>query len=241
MIGGTMVEDDRPVWARLKNEASKPYAAFLIYLKLPARVRSVERAYKISEGLDLEEPVDVSSTWYNWCTRYQWVRRALGFDDHHAEVELDKWEKRKEDARERDWQQAERLRDIVDGALPTATQFFRRNVGQPQGGSPTVVDAQGNIVREGVPAQVIVTVAFDVVGITTVLEKASKLQRLTANEPTDNINNLTGAALDAALTAAMGQYALENLPDSGQTGATSEYPREEEQGQSEAPEEEAND
>lgn len=206
--------DSNKIWGRRPNETSLAYANFMAYLRLPPRIRSVEKAFRSVSGAPPDQPVHVPISWWRWCRKHEWVRRVKAYDDLRADEELEKWEARREAARERDWQQAEALRAIVDGALPSATQFFRRNVGQPQGGVPAVVNEAGQIVRQGVPAQVIVTVAFDVVGMTNVLKEASRIQRLTANEPTDNINNLTGAALDAALERALGQWALENIPDS---------------------------
>lgn len=222
-----MAGEERKAWGRMEGETSLAYTNFLAYLKLGPRVRTIERAYHSVEGLPLDSPIEVPSHWWKWSARWDWLRRALAYDTEVQEIELSKWEKRKEEARERDWQQAEKLREIVDGALPTASQFFRRNVGAPQGGTPSVVNEAGVTIRQGVPSQVIVTVAFDVVGMTNVLKEASKMQRLTVNEPTDNINNLTGPALDAALKRALLLYGVDP-DDPGEEGTPEDAPYESE-------------
>lgn len=212
------VPTGKEIWGRLPNETSKAYACFMFYLKLSPFLRTVERAYKLKELIPEETIIEVPVMWRRWCSKFEWIKRALAYDELKAQEDLAKWETRREAARERDWSQAEVLRGIVDGALPTATQFYRRQVGQPQGGTPSIVNEAGVVIRQGVPAQVVVTVAFDVVGMTSVLREASKMQRLTFNESTDNINNLTGPALDAALQRALAQLALEGLPDSDEAG-----------------------
>lgn len=211
-------DDSKKAWARFPRETSNAYAAFMVYLKLPLRLRSVELAFRTINKIPDDVEVSVPIQWRKWCTNFEWRKRAIAHDDMMAERELAKWEERRVAARERDWEQAEALRDIVAGALPSATQFFRRQVSQPQGGVPTIMNEAGQVIQQGVPAQVVVTVAFDVVGMTSVLREASKIQRLTVNESTENINNLTGAALDAALERAIAQYTLEQTPDDDETG-----------------------
>lgn len=206
------------IWARFPEESSKAYACFLQYLRLSPIVRSVERAYRVSIKASKDEVVNVPSNWADWASKYSWLLRAKAYDDMRFGEELEEWETRRKAARERDWQQAERLRDIVDGALPSATQFFSRRVGQPQGGTPTIVNEAGQVIQQGTPAQTVITVAFNVTDLTQVLEKASKMQRLVNDQPTDNINNLTGAALDQALSRALSQWALDNIPDSDEAG-----------------------
>lgn len=206
------------LWGRFPEETSKAYEAFLQYLKLSPIVRSIARAYRLSIKANVNDPIRTPTHFDNWATKYRWMERAKAYDDMVYDEELEQWETRRKAARERDWEQAEKLREIVDGALPSATQFFQRRVGQAQGGTPTIINADGQVIQQGTPSQVIVTVAFNVTDMTTVLEKASKIQRLTLNEPTDNVNNLTGAALDAALNKALGQWALDNSANGDETG-----------------------
>lgn len=212
---------DEP-WGRRKEETPKAYAAFLEYLRLPTRTRSIDRAYRNGEGLGDNSTVIASSHWYGWSSRHEWLMRSAAWDMKQNEDDLDKWEKRRAAAKERDWEQAEKLRAIVDEALPSVNRFFRRNVGAPTGGEPTIVNEQGQTVRQGTPAQVIVTVAFGVTDMTKVLMDASKLQRLVLDEPTDNVNNLAGYVLDNALQRALAQWALDDMADSGQTSDVTE-------------------
>jgi hypothetical protein len=217
---------DEP-WSRRTVESAKAYAAFIAYLSVPLTLRNVQTAWRHYNQIPLDDTnYSAPAHWKKWMARNQWLERAMAYDEAVAARELDKWERRREAARERDWEQANRLRDIVDGALPNAEQFFRRQTTTIPG-TPTILNEAGEIIRHGTPAQTIITVAFDVTGLTRVLVDASKMQRLVVDEPTDNINNLSGAALDAVIERALAQRALEILPNLSQAadgaGATEEY------------------
>lgn len=205
-------------WGRLKTETSRAYEAFLRYLNLSPRVRSIDRAYRAYANISEDQGrVEAPKYWEQWSSKYHWVKRATAYDDYIAAQDLEKWEKRREQARERDWDQADRLRNIVDGALPSAEQFFRRQTTTIPG-TPAIMGPDGTLIRAGTPAQTIITLAFQVTDLARVLTDASKLQRLANNEPTDNINNLTGAALDNALKRALEQLALDAVHNGDEAG-----------------------
>jgi hypothetical protein len=213
-------------WSKRPTETAKAYAAFVAYLSVSPSLRTVKGAWRAFNHLEPDADVAAPRHWTQWSGKHQWLKRAAAYDEYRATQELDKWERRREAARERDWEQAQRLRDIVDGALPNAEQFFRRQTTTIPG-TPTILNEAGEVIRHGTPAQTIITVSFDVNGLTRVLVDASKMQRLTVDEPTDNINTLSGAALDAVIERALAQRALEVLPDSHQAadgeGVTAEY------------------
>jgi hypothetical protein len=205
-------------WGRFPAESAKAYAAFLQYLSMHPLNRSADKAWRRFQNQDATSTEKAPWQWGIWSSKYKWVERAKAYDDAQAEAELAQWEERRKAARLRDWEQAERLRAVVDGALPSAEQFYRRQTTTVPG-VPTIVNQDGQVVRAGTPAQTIVTVAFNIVGLSKVLTDASKLQRLVLDEPTDNINNLSGAALDAALRRALEQLALDGVQHGDEAGA----------------------
>lgn len=205
------------IWGRMPGEGIKAFEAFMTFLMIPPRVRSIARAFRIAKGHDADDlSIPSHPHWEKWSSAFNWQARAKAYDEHVAQKDLALWEERRKKARERDWEQAEALRDLVAEALPTATGFYKRSVRQAQTGTPTIVDAEGKVIQEGTPTVMIQTVAFDVKSLSSVLVDASKLQRLTNNEPTDNVNNLTGAVLDDALEQALRDIALEGIPNRGQ-------------------------
>ena len=108
--------------------------------------------------------------------------RATAYDEHLAEQDRLLWEERRAEVRRRDWEQGDGLRNLTDVALPEAYQFVREERRQMQDGT------------------VIITRAFHVTDLATVMEKASKLQRLATDQPTDDLP-LSGAALDAFIAS----------------------------------------
>lgn len=170
-------------WLRLKTESATAYAAFQHYL----REGSIDAAYRASNPQANSN--HANGQWTGWSAKYEWVARAAAYADHLAAENRALWERRRRELQERDWQQADALRKVVDDAIPGAMQFIRRK---------TTVTAAG---------ETIITLAFDIVGLTLVLEKASKLQRLSTGDSTENINNLSGAALDAAIQRALDEVA----------------------------------
>lgn len=175
-------------WHKRKAESIAAYAAFQLYLDHG----SIDAAWRASDARQERDGKRAHGNWAKWSSKHEWVSRAAAYASHLAERNRALWEARKEESRERDWTQADSLRRVVDDAIPTANLFIRRNVSHVGG-------------------ETIITLSFDITGLAMVLEKASKMQRLASDQPTENINNLSGAALDAAI-----KRALDELSDRGQ-------------------------
>jgi hypothetical protein len=197
-------------WERRDGESSEAYAAFCSYYLLPAQGRSIDTAWRanqdqnqIDDGAAQPSPEGETngrrapSEWFRWSSKYEWVARAAAYDDHLADQDRLAWEDRRRQLRQRDWEQADALRGIVDAALPGANQFLRRRTTTLRG-QPTVVDVDGNVIQAGAPDREVTTLAFDIAALARVLSDASKLQRLAADEPTETIG-LSGAALHDAI------------------------------------------
>lgn len=202
---------ERQPWQRLKSESGKAYAAFCAYYQLPARERSIDEAWRRARNQQGTSN-HADGTWTGWSTKHDWPARALAYDEHLAEQDRLLWEERRRQMRERDWAQAADLRRIIDEALPHAERFIRtqrtvipgRAAVSPQNGQPG---------QPGAPDREVITMSFDITGLSRVLVEASKLQRLATNEPTDHLQ-LSGAALDALIARG-----LEALADTGEAGA----------------------
>lgn len=200
--------EERKAWDRLPGESAKAFEAFTAYCRQAARARSIEAAYQSTVAAS-EQGKRVRSAprrWYTWSSDHSWVLRAAAYDEYLAEEDRLLWEERRKRLKERDWDQAEALRQIVEDALPHAERFLRQST----------VTVPGDPQR-GTPERQIITVQFDIAALTRVLVEASKLQRLATDEPTDNINHLSGAALDAAIERELARRVAE-LAHPGETG-----------------------
>jgi hypothetical protein len=190
---------ERKPWQQQDGESSKAHAAFLRYMRLPVESRSIDAAWRQS-AVDKQNVSEKRAppTWMQWSSKYNWVARATAHDAHLAQIEQERydtlWAERRQKAKERDWAQADAIRNIVDESLPHADRFIRS--------SRTTIKGE-----DGQPDQIVITLGFDIAGLTKVLVDASKLQRLASDQSTANIGLLYGAALESAIIAGLAQLA----------------------------------
>lgn len=187
--------DEVPKWHRLENESAKAYDAFCSYYVLPPQHRSIAEAWRQTAAKARQERVREKPPrhWADWSSAHSWVDRALAHDVYLAEQDRLMWEERRRQLREADWNEPQQVRSIVMEALPEASRFVLRSERFVRG-------------ADGAPDQLIVTESFNITGLAMVLEKASKLQRLATDEPTEH-TKLSGAALDAYITAQLARLA----------------------------------
>lgn len=171
-------------WDKRDDESAVAYAAFQAYTRLLPRDRSIDAAWR-SAAKPQQDRVGKRAPrqWFTWSSDHEWVRRAAAYDQYLAEQDRLLWEDRRRQLRHRDWDQADRLRQVVEDGIDNARQFVRQNRTFIRG-------------EDGEPDREIITLTFDIGALAQVMERASKLQRLATDEPTANIQ-LTGAALDA--------------------------------------------
>ena len=165
--------DDQP-WGKLNTESAKAYAAFNAYCLMPARDRSLDQAYLVSNQDQTGIKNRASGQWRAWSVAHDWVARSLAYDAHLADQDRQLWEERRKASREADWNQAEAMRKIVDDSLPNAERFIRTQ--------RTVIPAQGDT-----PEREVLTMRFNIVALSRVLMDASKLQLLATGRVTENL------------------------------------------------------
>jgi hypothetical protein len=104
-------------WDRQKGESEAAYRAFLAYRDLgPGRSREAAYARWAGHGKGTERAPAGKFT--KWCAENDWVERARAWDDHLqaerdaiAAAEARKWEQRRQQSLEENWQAAQLLRD----------------------------------------------------------------------------------------------------------------------------------
>jgi hypothetical protein len=189
-------------WDRREDETPKAYAAFAVYVQMPVRERGIDAAWRESAANTRPNRAQIAPRhWYTWSSAYDWVARSAAYDSYLAEQDRLLWEERRRAMREREWERGDALHDLVAQALPSATQF---------------IHAQRQFIagRDGQPDREVITMSFDVTGLSKVSIDASKLQRLATNEPTERtVNDLSGSALDALIARELARVA-----DGGQAG-----------------------
>jgi hypothetical protein len=116
----------------LPGESSRAFAAFVAFRDLGSG-RSVVAAYRQKTGK--EQAKQASGEWNSWASRFDWQIRATAYDAHQEAVrrraidaelarEAAKWERRRQEALERGWENAQKLYQQAETMLtwPLSTQ-----------------------------------------------------------------------------------------------------------------------
>lgn len=183
------LESGRPLWEKFDGESMRAFRAFRAYLMIDPRQRSILEAYRRMGGDPKRRRKVAPHAWGVWSRRWMWQRRLEAYELDRMEVEREEWENRKLELRRRDWEQASKLRDVVDAALAEAQGFVR---------SREYMDGKTRVV----------VMAMDITAVSRVLSDASKLQRLSTGDNTENVG-LTGSALDGVIASELAKLADE--------------------------------
>jgi hypothetical protein len=182
-------------WDKRDDETALAYNAFTAYYQMPVRERGIDAAWRASAGNARGKRAQIAPRhWYSWSSAHDWVRRAAAYDQHLAKQDEQLWEERRRRKKEREWTEAEQIRDVLEEAIPHARQFIRRKTAYVRG-------------EDGQSDREIITVEFDIVGLATVAEKMQKIQSLVLGDSTENVN-LSGAALISVIEAEFRRLAL---------------------------------
>jgi hypothetical protein len=165
------------IWDRQPRESAQAYEAARTYFMLGAD-RSLEA---VAQRLHKSKTIAG-----RWSARHSWVGRAAAYDAHMQLIddqeherarrkEIEKWERRRLEQRENDWQLAERLRERANEMADRPIEVVQKVMRE------TRVD--GHIIYQEVdehhPA------GWDWRSVPKIAETAAKLARLAAEMETD--------------------------------------------------------
>lgn len=74
-------------WQRIEGEGTQAFDAFLCYLYLEPRERSIDRAWADSQGQHKGNK-RATGRWTAWSSEFKWVERANAYDDHLAALQF---------------------------------------------------------------------------------------------------------------------------------------------------------
>ncbi len=112
-------------WDRRDAESSRAFKCFAIFRDAGAD-RSVIRAYRQETGK--KQARNVPGSWNAWVLKFEWQERAVAYDNHLAEIELEerrraikrdetKWALRRMKFREREFAASEKLITAAEAIL----------------------------------------------------------------------------------------------------------------------------
>jgi hypothetical protein len=190
VVSSIVFDPDSPL-SRCRGELPRAHDALLDYYRLGSgrSLRAIHAEYRErseSEGIT-KVPTKRFATLSKWSTANRWQERIelqsridleteRRMKEEALRAEAEKWAQRQLDVRERDWQQGEELRVLVDRILGESPKFIKNSRRFIPG-------------RNGDPDREIITVGIDAKLMTNALVAASKLQRLAAEMETDHTLN----------------------------------------------------
>jgi len=184
----TYLNDD-PL-ARVKGESHKANVALKDYALMgPGRgLRALALRYREQyEKGQILPPTRRPATLRRWSVQFLWQSRVGRFDEINYELNLEKWQYRREALLEAEWGDGAALRERATECLNVLPLFL-------QGGLAEVTDpASGKKIR--VLRQ---QVNVGLHQIAVALKQASALQRLATDSPTEHVK-LSGHALDGVI------------------------------------------
>lgn len=174
---------DRPLWERQPWDTPASWEKFHTYYLAQAPPRSLNEAYRryrTEQGQTQASPgaPEAPGSWRRWYRAQDghgqpipgaapWNERAQAWDDHLAAQDRQRWDARRRDVRERDWDAGDALRDLAAQMLDQTPQFLKTTRRLVRGAN-------------GEPDREIITVALTADTLLRALKLASDLQRQAA-------------------------------------------------------------
>lgn len=183
-------DPDNPL-ARCHSESKLANAGLLDYYQMGSgrSLRTLFSKYRNqnSNSALTPSPTNRLSTITTWSVRFSWQERIarreeldLAEDKRVKSKALEEsakaWAERRLAVRERDWEQAEAIRDLMDEVLESAPKYIKRRQRTIKG-------------KDGAPDTIVITESLDVKLMITGTQVASKMQRLAAEMETEHSLN----------------------------------------------------
>jgi hypothetical protein len=121
-------QPQHPLWYQRPEEPNQWFSRFSQFRLLGARrtiesVFQAERAAKGSKGQ--QRP---SRHWYNAAKDWQWIERAIAWDEHQRALDETVWNRRRSEIREREWQLSEKLLNKAEKLLDENSSLSRQSI-----------------------------------------------------------------------------------------------------------------
>lgn len=141
--------------------------------------RSLDKLFAKYEIME-DPPITNRSTLSGYCMKYDWVDRTKKYDELQRERDERIWRERRDEIREREWENFFKLQEIVAGLLDDMPKFIKRKERVVDRGSAQVVDAQGRTIHEGKPKEKVIVLSMDVNAAIRFIRTASDIGRRAA-------------------------------------------------------------
>lgn len=152
--------------------------------------RGLERLYE--KYLQMDDPPTTSrNTIFGWSKKYDWVDRSKAYDEIQRNLDEQVWRERRDEVRQKEWDNFDKLQDIVSAILENVPSFVKRKEKIIEKGSAQVVDAQGHVIHQGKPQEKVIILQMNTSDAIKFIRTASDIGRRAAemNSKTPNMMN----------------------------------------------------
>jgi len=141
--------------------------------------RSLKRLH--NQYLDADDPPTTSyMTLADWSKRLDWQQRISCWEEMERKREAHRWRERRDEVREREWENATRLQTMVSNLLDQMPSFLTSKEAIAEEGSPQVITSDGIVVQKGKPTIMLRTVKLNVSAALRIIKLASDISRRAA-------------------------------------------------------------
>lgn len=96
--------DEKPPWKRQPGEPNELFRRFQRYLTLPGK-RSLLAAYNNERSEKARKhATSCPNGWWKAFHEWRWQERAAAWDDYNQKLELEQWQEKRKQQRDREWQ-----------------------------------------------------------------------------------------------------------------------------------------
>ena len=181
--------DSEDPLARMEDESPHQNAALHRYAVMGS-MRSLKKLAQVFEEEQKKRdrgdktipkvPTTSYGTLCKWSTNNDWVNRVMQWEMRQRLEEEEMWKERRKQVREDDWTHARELRQLAEKIIAAAPAFINRSRRVVDEGTPTIIDLEGEIVKQGKPREIVVTVALSIADLVRVEKIAMQMGRLAA-------------------------------------------------------------
>jgi len=166
---------------RVERESEAANGALNDYARM-GYARSIKRLHAAYTDRQEDEYVPTRSimTLSSWSSSYDWVDRVAAWTDLERRRRDNEWRDRRDGLRAKEWSNYERLQDIVSEMLEVVPQFISRKEKVVDKGTPTIILQNGDIVKQGTPEKLVITLKANTTAIIQFIKTASEIGRKAA-------------------------------------------------------------
>lgn len=162
----------------VEGETSAANAALIEYARM-GYGRGLKPLREKFSKMD-DPPTKSYATIVNWSSKLDWVARVERWEEIERKRDELVWRERRDELRQKEWANFDRLQDIITEILKDVPKFIGRKEKVIDKGKPEVIDANGRQIHAGKPEVKVITLELDGSLLIRFIKTASEIGRRAA-------------------------------------------------------------